>query len=224
MASNQVNACVQQSAAERAMADDSAAAGSGESRGTHLMTIVGPQEQVITVDDDADVIMHEEESKTGKAVNKQSAVESTFGPCWGWECKKLLDEHLRKPCNPDFVPGKKRLTDKFCIACRTLYLPYAHVRAVASEQADKVHRTLCRAPRTSWPHSLPILLSCAVPRLRSVERLLGKVNDGFSFSPDLPLPKAKPRYASRKGPAAFPLRETARTGSRLCSPTQRMDR
>ena len=70
--------------------------------------------------------------------------------CWGGILKNLDGDGAsldQPPCQPGFVPGKRRLTDKFCSVCiRGFYVPYSHVRAMTPANAEKVGRPFALLP------------------------------------------------------------------------------
>ena len=61
---------------------------------------------------------------------------ATASLCWGHEIKDLCSHSL--PCEPDFVPGRGHMKNKFCAVCRHhgFEVPVSHVRVQSTSLGD----------------------------------------------------------------------------------------
>ena len=72
--------------------------------------------------------------------------------CWGRELKKIAEALNDCPCEPDFVPGKQHLKNKFCARCREegINIPVEHMGTLAPQFERQVRqRRSALAPCTS---------------------------------------------------------------------------
>ena len=118
-----------------------------------------------------------EESIAGSESISGSEVDmpSVSPVCFGQILKQLdASASLLQPCEPSFVQGNKRLTDKFCTRCRSgFYIPYSHVRALPPAKAEMVRPTIAQLP--TQPHlSFTHTWIACVCSSESLERAFGK--------------------------------------------------